>query len=881
MTVKLKQIDLPAGTSTTAVTDGQSLTGDEAAELIAGRDGANRGQFVAVEADGRVQVSDAGQSLTVDGAVAVTSSTLPTGAATEATLATRVSESTFTARTPTLGAKTSAGSTPVVLATDQPAITANLGTTGGLALDATLTGGTQKAIARAGSKGTTVAADLTSTASGANHQALDVAILDASGNQITAFGGGTQYADGVVRGTATGSLMMVDDGTNIQSASGDSAGRQNVNSRVTDGTNTAAVKPASTAPAASDPALVVAVSPNSTVAVTASALPLPAGAATETTLASRLSEATFSARTPTLGPKTSAGSTPVVLASDQPAVPIADGGGSITVDTDQLPAGLVNGRLNTNLGSWFGSTTPTIGQKPMTGSLPVTLASDQSSVAVAGSVDVTSVIPGVAATNLGKAVNSTAGATDTGVAALGVYTPDTQGVSTVNAGDYATLNIDDKGRLRVSPGAWVIIDGFDDITGFTGIDTDTTNIQQSTNHVRGTHAVQFDIVNSPANNTLGMIQRAIPAINLTNLTTGATYLQANVFLPSVANVSAVVFRIGTDASNYNSWRIPLQGSSPTAGKWQIYRAAVGSSDASVGAGWDVSAITYVAAGVELSGTNATLSGVVFDTLVATGGQVNSSDTTTEITTSVSSNKIDLTKIAGNNIEVNSGVATSSTQRVAIATDDPNLSAINATAQTLLTESTFTGRTPTLGQKTSTASSPVVIASDQSTLPVSGTVTANIGSINGLALNATLTDGSQTSIVRSGLKGSTLPAAVTSTAAGTNHQALDVAIVDAAGNQITSFGGGSSTAPNATMTTITASGVSQVFLAANTSRKGATIWNGGAYGLFLLLGTGSASVTNYTLTMLPDTYYEMPFGYTGQISGAWSGGGGVARITELS
>jgi len=141
-------------------------------------------------------------------------------------------------------------------------VTANIGTSGSLALDATLTGGTQKAITRGGAKGSTTAADVTSTASGANHQTLDVAIYDASGNQITTFGGGTQFTDGAARGTATGTLMMVDDGTNIQSASGDSSGRLNTLSRVTDGTNTAAVKAASTAAVATDPALVVAISPN-------------------------------------------------------------------------------------------------------------------------------------------------------------------------------------------------------------------------------------------------------------------------------------------------------------------------------------------------------------------------------------------------------------------------------------------------------------------------------------------------------------------------------------------------------------------------------------------------------------------------------------------
>lgn len=47
---------------------------------------------------------------------------------------------------------------------------------GALALDATLTGGTQQAIARGGAKGATTAATVTSTAEGADHQALDVQI---------------------------------------------------------------------------------------------------------------------------------------------------------------------------------------------------------------------------------------------------------------------------------------------------------------------------------------------------------------------------------------------------------------------------------------------------------------------------------------------------------------------------------------------------------------------------------------------------------------------------------------------------------------------------------------------------------------------------------
>lgn len=58
--------------------------------------------------------------------------------------------------------------------------------------------------------------------------ALNVAVVDGSGNQVTSFGPGTQYADGDARGTATGTLGMVDDGTLIQSQAGDSDGNAKI-----------------------------------------------------------------------------------------------------------------------------------------------------------------------------------------------------------------------------------------------------------------------------------------------------------------------------------------------------------------------------------------------------------------------------------------------------------------------------------------------------------------------------------------------------------------------------------------------------------------------------------------------------------------------------
>jgi hypothetical protein len=68
-----------------------------------------------------VNIQDGGNSITID----ATALPLPTGAATETTLATILADATFTARINTLGQKAMAASTPVVLASDQSTLNVN------------------------------------------------------------------------------------------------------------------------------------------------------------------------------------------------------------------------------------------------------------------------------------------------------------------------------------------------------------------------------------------------------------------------------------------------------------------------------------------------------------------------------------------------------------------------------------------------------------------------------------------------------------------------------------------------------------------------------------------------------------------------------------
>lgn len=91
--------------------------------------------------------------------------------------------------------------------------------------------------------------------------------------------------------------------------------------RLSDGTNAADVKAASTAAVATDKAQVVAISPNNSVAVTNANL--------DVALSTRLAEATFTGRINTQGQKAMAASTPVVIASDQSGLPVDISSGSV------------------------------------------------------------------------------------------------------------------------------------------------------------------------------------------------------------------------------------------------------------------------------------------------------------------------------------------------------------------------------------------------------------------------------------------------------------------------------------------------------------------------------------------------------------------------
>lgn len=103
-----------------------------------------------------------------------------------------------------------------------------------------------------------------------------------------------------------------------------------------------------------------------------------------------------------------------------------------------------------------------------------------------------------------------------------------------------------------------------------------------------------------------------------------------------------------------------------------------------------------------------------------------------------------------------------------------------------------------------------------------------------------------------------------------------------GNSITVdgavFAGKSATA---TLSNVADSATSVTLLAANANRNGATLYNDSSKACFVKFGT-TASATSFTVKMLSDAYYEIPFYYTGIIDGIWAANSsGSMRITEFT
>lgn len=177
---------------------------------------------------------------------------------------------------------------------------------------------------------------------------------------------------------------------------------------------------------------------------------------------------------------------------------------------------------------------------------------------------------------------------------------------------------------------------------------------------------------------------------------------------------------------------------------------------------------------------------------------------------------------------------------------------------------------------------VSVSNFPATQPVSGTVTANIGTTNGLALDTS---------VNSLLKPASTLAAVTAIINTVTVKA------DTLVNQTAAFkvDGSATTQPvsiagtvsvlvdvsaTGTLSSVAGAAVSTTLLAANSARKGFSIFNDSTAILKVAL-TGTASITSFSFLLQPNSYFESSITYTGIVTGIWASAIGNARVTELT
>jgi hypothetical protein len=769
-----------------AATSGAAAVGSPV--LVGGSDGTNA-RTLATDTSGRqvcvgpgtagtpiggvltIQGVTGATAVTVDGSgvtqpVSVVSLPLPTGAATESTLTGVLTSTNFQARVNTLGQKAMAASTPVVLASDQTAIpvtdngssltvdgtvTADIGTTGGLALDATLTGGTQKAIVRAGAKGITTAADVTSTAEGSDHQALDIQVyhggtaVNPTDIRALTLSDVVTSAQGTAAAIAGAWPVKVTDGTNSM-PTGDSVSRA-LFQKVTDGTNTAAVKAASTAPLATDPALVVSISPNSTLTATNPSIGSNnAASPTSSTLiggtdgtnlqAARVFDADSGAGNQyvigTILRKSASGGSVEAGTSSDPIRVDPTGTTTQPVSVTSLP--LPTGAATETTLSAISAKTPVLGQTNMAGSSPVTIADNQTAIPVTDNGTTLSIDDGGSSIT----VDATSWPLPTGAATETTLT----GVLTTSAFQARVNTLGQKAMANSTPvvlsSDQTVIPVSDNGSSLTVDGTVTAN--------QGTSAAlsgRWPVIVTDGTNTMPAGDTAGRGVfhRITDGTNNAAVKAAST--AAVAADPALVVAISPNNTvSVSAVSLPL----PTGSATSANQTTLGSQTTKINDGTNTATVKAASTAAVASDTAIVVAISPNNPIVASNSSVSATGSAPpaqatsvggSVTTAAPSyttgqlSSLSLTTAGGLRVD-----GSGSTQPVS-ASSLP----LPTGAATETTLSSINTKTLAAGQAAMAASSPVVIASNQTAIPITdnggsltvdGTVTANQGAAAALS-----------------------------------------------------------------------------------------------------------------------------------------------------
>ena len=677
-----------------------------------------------------------------------------------------------------------------------------------------------------------------------------------SGNQLTKISNGTNFAavDNVSPGTSEYGLVTRNIPSGIQNITGSVTGSGNftviqgtasalkTSALITDGTNIATIKSASTQAQAVDTSLIVQISPNQ------SAIPISGtiSATIDTTLLAK--EATLSSlsgKFGSLGQQTMAASAPVVIASNQSPIPIS---GSISIDTSLLAkdATLTDGTLKSKLTD--GTNTAAIdnatpgstdyglvvrnipsGTQPISGTITAnagtgnftvvqsSAAALNASVTQSGTwnVGINTALPAGSNTIGNVNINGTPSVTISGTPGVVVSGTVTSNIGTTNGLALDATVSTMSGKLPASVGqkamsaslpvvlasdqSSLTINGTvtSDIGITNGLALDATLVDgtQQTKITDGTHTLPI-LNTSLAGTEYGIVVRSIPSGTQTisgsvnasltsSLPTGSNTIGAvtgsgnfTVIQPTASNLNAtvtgtVIANLGTVAGLALDTTIStMSGKLPASVGQKVMSASLpvvlasdqGSISTTISG---TPAVTVTSGSIVVSQTTAsnlnanvigtvtsnigTTNGLALDATLTSGSQLTqlSNGSHSTAITNATPGSTDYALVVRN---IPSGTQTISGSVTA------NIGTTNGLALDS-TLSTLSGKIPSLGSTTSSASLPVVIASDQAPIPISGTISATIDT-SLLAKDTTLTDGSQQSKIASP-KGMLFPGVISS------------------------------------------------------------------------------------------------------------------------
>jgi len=192
------------------------------------------------------------------------------------------------------------------------------------------------------------------------------------------------------------------------------------------------------------------------------------------------------------------------------------------------------------------------------------------------------------------------------------------------------------------------------------------------------------------------------------------------------------------------------------------------------------------------------------------------------------------------------------------------------------------KTPALGQAVMASSSPVVIASNQSAVPVSA---ASLPLPTGAATETTLAAlNTKTPALGQAAMAASQPVVIASNQSVLPSNISQInAVTPLMGAGPTGTGSMRQTIANAatpTSANVAASITNVTLLASSATRLGAAFYNDSSSAMYLKLGATS-STTSFTVKLVAGAYYEIPgpHVYSGIVDGIWDTATGTCRITS--